>query len=224
MPKHIAISVSGHKDWAEENKESIENVYKYVFENVKEIIELQIKYNTPLVTLYLLTNKVSKSEYFSEIIDKLVEFFDLLVHNNSIHENKIKVSILGKWYNLPGRVIDSIKRVIDETKDYDHYFLNLCINYDGKEELVDSCKLIARRVVNGKLDVDSIDEDAIKENLYSSYFLPPDLIIKTGYNRKIGGFLLWDSTSALIHFTDIPWIDYDEEEFIKSLKYYQDYK
>ncbi|MBT7903770.1 di-trans,poly-cis-decaprenylcistransferase [Candidatus Woesearchaeota archaeon] len=221
MPKHVALTASGHLGWASKNEVDIQTTFKYVFAKLNEIIELQLKYEIPLTTVYLLTSKVSDSEYFTEIIDSLVEQFNVLAHNELVHDNKIKISILGKWYNLPNRVVDPIKKIIDETKDYDHFFLNLCINYDGKEEIVDSCKMISRKILADKIDIDAINEEAIKDNLYSSYFLPPDLIIKTGRSKQLGTFLLWDSPNAIIDFTDIFWIDFTEKDFVESIKYYQ---
>lgn len=224
MPKHVAFTVGGHRDWARIHREEMSHVLKHAFKKVNDVMDWQIKYNIPLVTLYLLHGRVAESENFSEIMDSLVEFFDLLVHHQPVFENKIKISILGKWYNLPGRVIDPIKKIIDETKDYDHFFLNLCINYDGREEIVDSCKMIARKILSEKLDVESINQETIKDNLYSSYFLPPDLIIKTGFDKRIHGFLLWDSTEAVIDFPNLLWHDFEEKDFINSIKEYQENK
>ena len=86
------------------------------------------------------------------------------------------------------------KQVIESTKDYDFFFTNFCINYSGHDEIVDACRLIARQVKAGKIDPNSISRETIKENLYSSYFIPPDLIIKNG-KATISGLLLWDSVN-----------------------------
>jgi undecaprenyl diphosphate synthase len=99
-------------------------------------------------------------------------------------------------------MIESIKKIIDSTKDYDNYFVNFCINYDGQEEIVDACKMVARRVKLGKIEVDSITKETIKDDLYSSYFLPPDFIFVTGKKRSVSGFLLWDSVNSEIVFTN----------------------
>jgi undecaprenyl diphosphate synthase len=132
------------------------------------------------------------------------------------------VSILGKWYDLPSRVVEPIKRIIEETKDYDSFFLNLCINYDGKEEIVDACKMILRKALLEKAEVDSIDSDTIKDNIYSSYFLPPDVIVKTGTGKRLHGFLLWDSTQAVVYFSGVLWPEFREKDFIEAIRYYQE--
>ncbi|MBU0461611.1 MAG: di-trans,poly-cis-decaprenylcistransferase [Nanoarchaeota archaeon] len=221
-PKHIAFTFSGHKVWADRNKKEAKEAYSRMFEKVNDMIDLQTKYDIPIITIYLLTTKVQRSEHFNTLMDLLVEFFANLSKNADIFKHKVKISILGKWYDLPGKVIEPIKKIIDETRDYDSFFLNLCVNYDGQDELVDACKLILRRVLAEKADLDTIDQDMIKDNLYSSYFLPPNMIVRLGKKKTLKAFLLWDSTQSTIYFNDIFWQDFDEKEFLKAIKYYQD--
>jgi len=222
MPKHIAMTVGGLGRWANKTGQELKEAHKKAFEKVNEIIRYQLCFDIPIITLYLINSRINQAKDFTETMDALAEFFQELLQNKDVFKSKIKVSILGKWYDLPGRVVEPIKRVIDETKDYDSFFLNLCINYDGKEEIIDACKLIVRKAMNEKIDVDSITEEMIKDNIYSSYFLPPDLIVKTGTGKRLHGFLLWDSTQSLIHFSDLIWMDLKEKDFIDAIKFYQD--
>ena len=154
-------------------------------------------------------------------MDSLLEFFQLILNWDLIKQNQIKVSILGKWYSLPLRLIEAIKTIIAETKDYDKFFLNFCINYDGQEEITDACRLIAKQVKDEKIDALAIDKALIKENIYASYFLPPDLIIITGTKRSTGGLLLWDSPNSKIFFSEKLWPEFENQDFIKALEYYQ---
>ncbi|MBW2993613.1 undecaprenyl diphosphate synthase family protein, partial [Candidatus Woesearchaeota archaeon] len=138
-----------------------------------------------------------------------------------IHKNKIKISALGKWYDIPSRALDSIKETIAETKDYDTFFLNFCINYDGQAEIVDACKMIARQINANKLDVDSITKETIKDNIYASYFLPPDLLIKTGKKKTTSGILLWDSPNTEIFFTKKNWPDFSKSNLMSAVREFQ---
>ncbi|HLC99295.1 MAG TPA: polyprenyl diphosphate synthase [Candidatus Nanoarchaeia archaeon] len=217
-PKHVAISMGGQAAYAKTHHLGTEELYKRMFSKINWLVDMQISMNIPIITAYVLTSKVKNSEHFPAIIDKLIEFFDGLRNNSKVYENKVKISILGKWYDLPGRAIDSIKAIIDETKDYDSFFLNLCINYDGREEIVDACRILGRRIQAGKLDAEAIDKEAIKDNIYSSYFLPPDMLIKTGTEKKLGGFLLWDKTESHIYFSGKPWLLFNEKDFEKAIE------
>ncbi len=221
MPKHIGMTVGGLGRWSRLKGENLKEAHKRAFKKVEELLKYQLTFDIPIVTLYLINSQVKQAKDFVEIMDALAEFFKELTHNKDIFRAKVKVSILGKWYDLPSRVVEPMKRVIDETKDYDSFFLNLCINYDGREEIVDACKIIVRKALLEKMDIDSITHDMVKDNIYSSYFLPPDIIVKTGTGKRLHGFLLWDSTHALTYFSGITWIDFREKDLIRAIQYYQ---
>ena len=119
---------------------------------------------------------------------------------------------------MPGKIIDPIKSLLDETKDYDQFFFNLCINYNGQEEIVDACRLVARQIKAEKLEPESITKDTIKENCYSSYFLPPTLIVKTGLSQSIPGLLLWDSSHSKIVFARKYWPELKIADLLRAIK------
>lgn len=219
--RHLAITMQGLEVYAQQNKKQIEEVYKKSFELLKEVIQQQVKLNIPIMTVLLLTEKQKKEEKFLKFIDELIEFFTFIKHAEFIHKNKVKISALGKWYDLPSRAVEPIKEAIAETKDYDTFFLNFCINYDGQTEIVDACKLIARQIKANKLDVDAITKETIKENIYSSYFLPPDLLIKTGKKKTTSGLLLWDSPNTEIFLTKKDWPEFNRHTLMQAVRAYQ---
>ncbi|MBI4439578.1 di-trans,poly-cis-decaprenylcistransferase [Candidatus Woesearchaeota archaeon] len=218
IPGHIGISTSGIELWAKENGKGLDEANKKSFANMLMVLREQIRLKIPYVTIYLMREDMDKEgSHFKVLVDSIVEFFPMLKDLEEIHSNKVKVSIIGKWYNLPSRVVDPIKEVVESTRDYNQFYLNFCINYDGQEEMTDACRLIARQVAAGKLQPESISKSTIKESLYSSYFPPPDLIIKNGKKRSTRGFLLWDSAEARIHFSEKLWPDFTKSDFEKAL-------
>ncbi len=222
IPKHIAITMNGIEAWAKKNKVSLEDANSRSFLILKSTIKSQIKLGIPILTFYTLPASMNKDkESYEQTLDSMVRFFTELSTSELIHKNKIKVSILGKWYSLPSKVVDSIKNIIDETKEYDAFFLNFCVNYDGQQEIVDACRIIAMNVKAGKIEPEIIDKDLIKENLYSSYFIPPGLIIKNGLKNVNTGLLLWDSAKAKFHFTKKFFPDFDKPELMDAIKEYQ---
>lgn len=222
LPMHVAFTMQGIMKWAEKNKVSEEEALKNKFLILKNTIKVGVKLNIPILTFHVLSTNLREEETdkFTLVMDVLVDFFEKLAKEKLIHENKVKISVWGKWYDLPGRVVEPIKKLIDETSEYDNFFVNLCINYDGQEEIVDSMRLIARQIISHKIGVDSISKDVVKENLYSSYFLPPDLIIKTG-KKKLPNLLLWDSVNSMVYFSDKFWPDFDKSEFNKAIDYWR---
>ncbi len=222
MPRHIAITTDGVEKWALKNNMSYEDAYKRSFLILKSAIKLQIKLKIPIFSFYILDQNYDReSESYEHFLNAIANMFNDLADNEFVNQNKIKISVLGKWYYLPGRVVDAIKKAIAGTKDYDDFFVNFCINYNGQEELVDSFKILGMQIKSGKLDPELIDKDSIKENLYTSYFLPPDLMIKNGSRKETSGFLLWDSVNTKLYFTNKLWPDFDKTELMDAIKDYQ---
>jgi len=106
---------------------------------------------------------------------------------------------IGNWFDFPIAVTENMKKIMEETKDYDKLFFNFLVKYDGKEEVIAAIKLLTLKAVNKQIEVGSITPELIKESLFSSYLLPPDIIIQGGY--RYSGVLLWDSPGAIVHFT-----------------------
>lgn len=205
--KHIALSLNGIEEWAKKHNQELTVAWKESFLAVREIIHFQVNNDIPIFTFNVLPMEFKEEDNFSLIVDSLVEFFNYLLSSDIIKQNQIKISVLGKWYDMPGRLVESIKKIAVETKDYDKFFVNFCINYDGQEELIDSFRIIARKIKSSTLDPDSITKEEVKDNLYSSYFMPPDVIILTGKKQFFGGFLLWDSIKSKVYFSDKLWPD-----------------
>ena len=215
VPLHIALTINGIPKWAKENKKTIQEAYIKSFNQLKEIFNVIIENKIRILTIYHMP-KFRKDN--QDLINTTIELMNYLLRSNFVRENQIKISVFGKWYDLPNELIEPIKRLISETKDYDNYFINFCINYSGRDELVDSCKLIAMKIKANKLDPESITKDMIKENLYTSYFVPPDIIIKTGEKNKLFGFLLWESVHSDIYFAKKLFPDFASSDFLKAVQ------
>jgi len=212
MPKHIAISLDDISDWCRKNNANIRDACSRYFGLLGKLIEMQAKSNIPIFTIYLLSDKIEKSaDDYSIFSDYIVDFFNALPNSEIVSTNKMKISIFGKWYNLPGKKVESLKKAIEDTKEYDNFYLNFCLNYDGQEEIVDACKLIAKQVELRKIDPEMITKESIKENIYSSYFLPPDVVLIYG-ERKLAGLLLWDTAHSKVEFADKSFMEFEEED------------
>lgn len=212
IPKHIAISLDNIFEWCRKSNKSINEGCSIYFDSLRSLLETQIKSNIPIFTIFLLPDAEKSADDYILFSDYLTNFFNELSAMPIVSEQKIKISVFGKWYNLPGKAVESLKKIIEETKDYDNFFMNFCINYNGREEIVDACKLIAKQVELGKIDSEMITEDTIKENIYSSYLLPPELIFIYG-DRKLIGLLLWDSVNSKIAFADKSFMEFKESDF-----------
>ncbi len=216
--RHVAVDLDykGCCNRVNDTRDALEEKYDLRNKAVHWMLDAQAKLNIQILTIHILSAPPAEPDRMSAIVDSATFLFNELSINPNVLKNKVKVSVLGKWYDLPGKLVEAIKRVTEHTKEYDSFFLNICINYDGQEEIVDACRLVARKVLSEKIDLDKITKADIKENIYSSYFIPPQLIIKTGEPRQ-SDLLLWDSPGARIHFTGRPWPEFDQQDFIKAL-------
>lgn len=219
--RHAAITTDGIVRWANDNKKSLAEAHSEANLIVENTIKTQIKLGIPILTIYLLQSDMKNLEHFSVKIDALINLFNYLAESELIKNNGIKVSVFGKWYDLPGRIVDPIKNLIDSTRDYDNFFVNFCINYNGQDEIVDACKIVAMKAKTEKIDPASVSTADIKENIYTSDFLPPDLIIKNGLKQSINGFLLWDSSNSSIYFTRKLWPDFGKNDFEEAVKEFE---
>ncbi len=224
VPKHIAISMDGFTEWSKREGKSTMIAHKRGYENVQSIIRAAFRLDVPVVTFFLLPSidklkKIKDPREYDKVMEMIYELFSNLIDEKILYENQVRVSVLGKWYDLSEEVVRPIKTILEQTKDYDKFFLNFCINYDGQQEIIDALRVLARKVE--KIDPDKITKAVVKDNLYSSYFVPPDLIVKTSKDHSLNGFLLWDSAEAEIYFSDIDFPDFKRGEFLKALDWFQ---
>ena len=213
MPKHVAISMDDILDWCRNNNTGINEGCGRYFSLLKTLLKRQVKLNIPIFTVYLPADAEKSSDDYFVFSGCLASFFCELSNDAIVSGHKIKISVFGKWYNLTGKAVEALKEAIEKTKDYDSFFLNFCINYDGQEEIVDACRLITKQVKLGKIDPEMITKDTIKENIYSSYFLAPNIILIYG-ERKLTGLLLWDSAKSGIEFAGKSFMEFGEEDIM----------
>jgi len=210
VPIHIAINTGCIKSWSEDEKKEFSQAVAKHLELLDELVDLQLKYENQVLTINL-------SEY-EGMLEDLKAFFKHLINDERILKNQVRVFIIGHWYELDSELFDVFKQLMEKTKDYDKFFLNFCINYDGQEEVLGAIRLIVRKILAEKLKEEDLTNAVVKENTYTSYFPAPELIIEPGL--KYSGLLLWESKGALIYFTKEPWLCFEKKEYEKAIGFY----
>ena len=172
------------------------SIYILSLENLKKRSEEEIKY------------------IFGIILDAV----DAVVKEATVREEKVNFNVIGRTYLLPEDVRTKINELIDFTKENDQNFINLCIMYDGQEEIVDAVKEIIEKGVK----IEDVNREVIKKHLYTRNFPEVDYIIRTGMEdgARISGFLLWDASYAEFKFRTDLWPDYDKEMVLEDLQDY----
>ena len=221
LPHHIGLILDGNRRWARKNNVDI-NIghlvgYKTLRERLFDFFEAGIRYLT-IYALSLENAKKRSSEELKYIYKIILKAVDTVIKESIIKDEKIKINIIGRLSVLPLDVQEKIKELIEFTKDHNQAFLNICIMYDGQEEIVDAVK----KILKDKINPDNINRELIKKYLYTNNFPELDFIIRTGMEdgARISGFLLWDASYAEFKFRSDFWPDYSKEMLIEDLKDY----
>lgn len=222
FPSHIGLILDGNRRFAKTLNQDVwkghEFGYKKVLELLKWCKELQIKE----VTLYVFSiqnfNRPKKEfDYLMELFMKAANEAFLKDSKEKINEN-LKVSFIGRIKLLPTNVREAIKKIENRTKKNEEYKLNIAIAYGGKEEIEDAVKKIAKDVKKGTLNPLKINLNTINKYVYLNS--SPDLIIRTGGEKRTSNFLIWQSPYSEWMFLDKKWPEFTKKDFIKCLNDY----
>ncbi len=212
FPKHVAIIMDGNGRWATSlGKKRTYGHYigsQTVDKITKAAAELGVRYLT-LFTFSTENWKRPKSEirFLMSLLKNLLRKKERLFVDNSIQFN-----VLGDLSVFDEKIRAMIYKLIDKTKDYKRMRLSLALNYGGKHEIVDASKKICRDVQNGNIKPEMIDEELFAKYLYTFDMPDVDLLIRTGGEKRISNFLLWQSSYAEFVFFDKYWPDFTEDD------------
>ncbi|MFX1302883.1 MAG: polyprenyl diphosphate synthase [Promethearchaeota archaeon] len=221
LPKHIGLIIDGNRRWAKKRNLDVNLGHLVGYENLKKRLFDFFDAGIHYLSLYILSlenvrkRNLKELEYIYKIMVKAV---DTVITESIVKEEKVKFSAIGRISMLPPKARKKIEELIEFTEDHDQNFINLCIMYDGHEEIVDAVK----KIINDGIKPEGINTDLIKTYLYTKNFPPLDYIIRTGMDdgARISGFLLWDSSYAEFKFRNELWPDYNKEMVIEDLQDY----
>lgn len=221
LPKHIGLIIDGNRRWAKKRNLDVNLGHLVGYENLKKRLFDFFDAGIHYLSLYILSlenvrkRNLKELEYIYKIMVKAV---DTVITESIVKEEKVKFSAIGRISMLPPKARKKIEELIEFTEDHDQNFINLCIMYDGHEEIVDAVK----KIINDGIKPEGVNTDLIKTYLYTKNFPPLDYIIRTGMDdgARISGFLLWDSSYAEFKFRNELWPDYNKEMVIEDLQDY----
>ena len=216
VPSHVAIILDGNGRWAKERGLTRSMGHDAGFTNLKNISKYILSKGIKVLSVYAFSTenfKRSKDE-----VDYLMNIFTSKFKSciKDFNKENIKVIFSGRDKPLPNKVLKAMKKLEEATKDNTKGILNICINYGGRSELVDTCKKIGKMVENKEISIDDIDEELVSRNLYND--LPDvDFMIRTSGELRLSNFMLWQNSYAEFYFPKTYFPDFDEEEFDKAI-------
>ena len=135
----------------------------------------------------------------------------------------MRIKAIGRVELLPEFLREILHKLEDATRNYENHYLNIAIAYGGQNELVDAVKKIAARIKEGSLEVSQIDKEVIESCLYTSH-LPqssPDMILRTSGEKRLSGFLIWQSAYSELVFMDVYWPEFRKIDLMRAIRTFQ---
>lgn len=192
---------------------------------VEKLLDWCEELNIKIITLYVLSaeNLTRNDEELDHLYDLINQRLEKLYNDPRIHKNRMRVKAIGRIELLPDFLKEILNKLETVTKDYDNHYLNIAVAYGGQNEMVDAIKKIAGKIKDGSLDVNQIDKDVIESCLYTSH-LPqssPDMILRTSGEKRLSGFLLWQSAYSELVFMDVYWPEFRKIDLMRAIRTFQ---
>ncbi|MDH5657730.1 MAG: polyprenyl diphosphate synthase [Nitrosopumilus sp.] len=228
IPNHVALILDGNRRWAKIHLTMPKKGHWKGADAVENLLDWCEEFGIKIVTLYALSaenldRQDDELEYLYELIHMRLE---KLYNDPRIHRNKMRVKAIGRIELLPYSIKEVLKKLEDATINYDNHFLNIALAYGGQNELVDAVRKIGIKIRDGTLDVNNIDKKEIESNLYTSH-LPqssPDMILRTSGEKRLSGFLMWQSAYSELVFMDIFWPEFRRIDLMRAIRTFQERK
>ena len=213
---HVAIIMDGNGRWGLKHKNSRNAGHKAGLLTVEEIIKESIKYKIKFLTLFAFSTENWKrpKKEISYLFNLLENFLTRKI--NQLHKQNIKLKIIGekKFSKNLNNLLNSAEKKTAQNKKIQ---LNLALNYGSRVELIRAFKQLKKKHKK-------INEDNIEKYLYTKNIPNPDLLIRTGNTKRLSNFLLWQAAYAEIIFVKKLWPDFNNVDYKKIIKIYQNTK
>jgi len=202
-PSHIAIIMDGNGRWGLKKYNDRNKGHYYGLQNINKVIKNCIKLNIKYLTLYTFsTENWNRPKKEIEYLFFLFKFF-YQKNFNKINKNNIRIKFIGDLKNIPADLKVIIKKIQEKTKNNNRITVVFAFNYGAKSELINAFKKIHKNKNN------KINEELISNNLYTKNMPDPDILVRTGGEKRLSNFLLWQLSYAELFFIEKSWPDFN---------------
>jgi tritrans,polycis-undecaprenyl-diphosphate synthase [geranylgeranyl-diphosphate specific] len=220
IPQHVAIIMDGNRRFAKEIGLAPDLGHIFGREKLEQVLEWCFDIGIKNLTVYAFS-----TENFDRDINEVQTLMDLCKDqlnkakkDSRIHNNKVRIRILGRLDLLPEDISGLAQNIMDETKEYDNYSFNIALAYGGREEIIQAIQKIAGDVQDGNLKIEDIKEPIVSKYLYTNGIPDPDLILRTSGEERISNFLLWQLAYSELYFSDVYWPAFQKRDFLNAIK------
>ncbi len=217
-PMHVAIIMDGNGRWAQARKLPRSAGHAEGAKAVSRTVEASKELGVRYLTLFGFSMENWKRP-LNEVKD-LMQLFRIYLKKDidKLGTEGVRLRFIGDRTLLEPDIVSLIEISECKTKQNSDLDLIVALSYGSRQEITLAAKQLARDVIGGELEPDSIDEDLLASKLSTGGIPDPDLVIRTSGEHRISNFLLWQSAYSEFVFTDVLWPDFCGKELEQSIK------
>jgi len=221
VPRHVAIIMDGNGRWARERNLPRPLGHRSGMKSVRAVVEGSLEAGVEVLSLFAFSqeNWQRPAAEIKALMSLLREY--IAREGAELNAQGVRVRVLGDLSRLAPNAASAAEQLVALTADNSRLTLNLFISYGSRAELVRAAKLIARDVRDGRLDLEAVDEEALRSRLYTSDCPDPDLLIRTSGEQRISNFLLWQCAYAELYMSPVLWPDFSRRHLYEAIMAYQ---
>jgi undecaprenyl diphosphate synthase len=220
IPQHVAIILDGNGRWAK--SKGMPRNYGHVrgAKNLEVICEDAYNIGIKYLTVYLFSTENWKRS--QEEVDSLMKLFRSYTKTciKTARDNNMKVRVLGNPEAFEPNLQESLRNLVESSKDNTGLNFQIALNYGSRDEIVRGIRRVARDCMDGKLLPEQITEDVFSDYLDTAGIPDPDLLIRTSGEQRLSNYLMWQLAYTEFYFTDVPWPAFNKEELWKAIEKY----
>lgn len=220
IPRHVAIIMDGNGRWARgRGLERIEG-HRAGAEAVRRVVKACVDMGIEVLTIFAFSteNWSRPREEVDALMALLVEYFSRDL--DELHDLGVRLRVIGERERLPKPVQESVERAVNRTKANSKMTLVICLSYGGRWDIVQAARRLAKRVAEGDIGPEEIDENMFSSFLETAGLPDPDLVIRTSGEMRISNFLLWQLAYSELWVTPTLWPDFEEQHLRQAVEEY----
>ncbi|MCC5795373.1 MAG: di-trans,poly-cis-decaprenylcistransferase [Chromatiales bacterium] len=221
LPRHVAVIMDGNGRWAQSQGRQRHFGHRAGVRSARALVEAAAEQQIQVLTLFAFSSENWKRP--ATEVDGLMRLFVEVLQRevDALHENGIQLRFIGARDTLPTilrkRMADAEARTAGNTR----MTLVLAVAYGGHWDIVEAVRRVAAKVKSGHIEPGDIDEQLIQRHTALAGLPAPDLLIRTGGEKRISNFLLWDLAYTEFYFTPTLWPEFDTGRFREALEHYR---
>lgn len=220
LPRHVVIIMDGNGRWAKTRNLPRIAGHRAGVNALKEIVRATAGKGIRALTVYAFSSENWKRP--GSEVSLLMELFmtSLQKSLDDLNRNRVRLRFIGDLAPFPLKLQNLIRNSEKATAGNTALELNVAINYGGRWDITNTFRILAEKIRSGEINVDDIDESLVGSCISLADLPEPDLFIRTGGEKRISNYLLWQLAYTELYFTDCLWPDFNPQEFEKALSWY----